>query len=158
MRSWHVSAIGTDVTIDGRPFKIVGVAPQRFDGLNLGAAVEIWSPLEARDNEANRGNRGLSIGARLPEGAGTRQAQTQLDAIAARLASGYPESNRGTLKHPDDPRPMVVVPHTRLHPRIRSENCDDRRDIEAEGLPRAEWVFMRRSGIVRGSWLSARCL
>jgi predicted permease len=48
-----------------------------------------------------------------------QQAQTQVTAIAARLAAAFPETNRGILGHPDQPRPMVVMRHTRLHPAFR---------------------------------------
>ncbi len=115
------SAAGAQVTVDGRSVTIVGVAPERFDGVNLGGVFELWTPLELRNDPALRGNRGLSIVGRLQRGASILQAQSQLDAIAAGLASTSPATNRGTLARPDDPRPMVVLPHTRLHPRMRAE-------------------------------------
>ena len=115
------SALGAAVTIDGRPLTVIGVAPERFSGLMLGPLVEVWTPLAVRTDPSERGNRGFSIVGRLREGVGLRQAQTQLDAIAARLAADHPATNRGTLAHPNDPRPMIVARHTRLHPRFRSE-------------------------------------
>jgi predicted permease len=111
-------AIGAQIAVDGTPLTIVGVAPPRFDGMNLGTLIEIYTPLPASDD---RRNRGLSLVGRLQPGADLRQAQSQLEAIAARLGQAYPESNRGTLARPDEPRPMAVVPHARLHPRFRSE-------------------------------------
>jgi predicted permease len=123
---WHrafggsPSAVGSQVVLDGRSRTVVGIAPPRFSGLNLGAAVEIWTPLPVQ-SAPNRGNRWLSLVGRLRAGSSLRQAQTQLDAIAARLAAEFPESNRGTLRQPDDPRPMAVRPHTRIHPRFRGE-------------------------------------
>ena len=115
------SALGRQVSVDGRSMTIVGVAPERFDGLDLGAAVELWTPLEARDSPAARDNRGLSIVGRLEQRSSLRQAQSQLDAIAASLAATSPATNRGTLARPDDPRPMIVLPHTRLPPSFRAE-------------------------------------
>jgi predicted permease len=114
------SAVGSQVVLDGRSLTIVGVALPRFSGLNLGVPIEIWTPLPAQP-AANRGNRGLSLVGRLRDGSGLRQAQIQLDAIAARLAAEFPQSNRGTLRQPKDPRPMAVRPHTRIHPRFRGE-------------------------------------
>jgi predicted permease len=115
------SAVGAQVVVDGRSATIVGVAPDRFEGLDLGAAFELWTPLQARNDPAARGNRGLSVVGRLADGASMRQAQGQLDAVATSLAAMSPGTNRGTLARPDDPRPMIVVPHTRLDPRFRSE-------------------------------------
>ena len=114
------SALGSQVVLDGRSLTVVGVAPARFSGLNLGAATDIWTALPV-ESTANRGNRRFSMVGRLREGSTLRQVQTQLDAIAARLAAEFPGSNRGTLRQPDDPRPMVVRPHTRIHPAFRGE-------------------------------------
>jgi predicted permease len=114
------SAVGSQVVLDGRSLTIVGIAPPRFSGLNLGAPLEIWTLMPVQP-AANRGNRGLSLVGRLREGSSLRQAQAQLDAIAARLAAEFPQSNRGTLRQPNDPRPMAVRLHTRIHPRFRGE-------------------------------------
>ena len=115
------SAIGSGVTVNETPMTIVGVAPERFDGLDLGTPTEVWVPLAPGNDPSARGNRSLSIVGRLDSRSDLRQAQAQLDGIAARLAAEYPGSNRGTLARPNDPRPMAVVRHTRLHPRFRSE-------------------------------------
>jgi predicted permease len=111
------SIVGATVVLNGRPISIVGVLPDRFEGLELGSAIDIWMPLIA--DTATRDSRFLSIIGRLRPGATLRQAQTQLDTIAARLAAAYPETNRGILGHPDQPRPIVVLRHTRLHPAFR---------------------------------------
>jgi putative ABC transport system permease protein len=124
---WHrafggdPSALGKLVAIDGRFLTIVGVAPEKFDGLSLGSTIEVWTPLIGVDTPAARGNRSLSIVGRLNDRATLREAQTQLDEIAGRLAASFPASNRGTLARPDDPRPMRVDSHTRLNPRFRSQ-------------------------------------
>ena len=123
---WHrafgasPSTVGSQVVLDGRSLTIVGIAPPRFSGLNLGAGIDIWTPLPVQ-SASSRGNRGLSIVGRLGDGSDLRQAQTQLEAIAARLAAEFPDSNRGTLRQPNDPRPMAVRPHTRISPRFRGE-------------------------------------
>jgi len=114
------SAVGSQVVLDGRSLTIVGVAPPPFSGLNLGVPIEVWTPLPVQP-AANRGSRGVSLVGRLRNGSSLRQAQSQLDAIAARLAAEFPQSNRGTLRQPNDPRPMAVRPHTRIHPRFRGE-------------------------------------
>jgi predicted permease len=112
--------LGRTVAINGQPSTVVGVAPPRFDGLNLGVAIDVWSPLIVRAADpAARGSRGLSVLARLRDDISVPSAQAQLDAIAANLARAYPETNLGTLGNPDRPRPMVLVEHSRMHPRFR---------------------------------------
>ena len=114
------SVIGRVVSINGAPHTVVGVAPSKFDGLNLGGTFEVWTPLLGRpNNPAERGRRGLSLVARLRPGIGIGEAQAQLDGIAANLARAYPTTNLGTLRDPQSPRPMIVVPHSRLHPSTR---------------------------------------
>ena len=51
----------------------------------------------------SRGNRGMSIVARLRPGVSLSEAQTQLSGIAAQLASAYPETNLGILSDPKTP-------------------------------------------------------
>ena len=115
------NAIGQPIALNGVPHTIVGIAPPRFNGINLGVTVDLWTPLQPDRRADARQNRGLSVVGRLRAGATIRQAQSQLDAIASRLAAAYPESNRGTLARPDQPRPMFVLRHTRLHPAFRTE-------------------------------------
>ncbi len=114
------AAVGTMLTANGTSYTVVGVMPADFTGLNLGDAFDVWTPL-ARGGPADRGSRSISIVGRLAKGADLVQAQTQLDAVAARLATDYPESNRGTLAAPDRPRPMLVLGHTRMDPSFRGQ-------------------------------------
>ena len=121
---WHrmfgadPSVVGRDVTLNGRRVSIVGIAPEGFEGLNLGAAFDVFTPLDTR-LLTDRGSRLLSVVGRLRPDAELSQAQAQVAAIAERLGSAYPESNRGTLANPDRARPMVALRHTRLHPSFR---------------------------------------
>lgn len=112
---------GTVVSVDGVVHEVVGVAPPRFDGLRLGGGFELWVPLGEAVRRGARGSRGLSVVGRLAHGAALEEAQTQVTAITARLAAEYPETNRGTLEQPDQPRPMSVLRHTRLHPAFRGD-------------------------------------
>jgi predicted permease len=116
-----MAAVGSHVTLNGEPRTIVGVLPAEFSGLDLGSAYEFWTPLIGTDTAEARENRGLALVGRLAPGTGLQQAQVQLDGIAARLAAAYPKSNLGTLAHPDRPRPMTVLRHTRMPPSFRGE-------------------------------------
>jgi putative ABC transport system permease protein len=112
--------LGTTLTANGRAYSIVGVLPEGFDGLDLGSAVQVWMPLVPPPaDHAQRGNRGLSIVARLDRSSSLEAAQSQLRAIAARLARTYPDTNLGTLQAPTEPRAMIALPHSRLPPDLR---------------------------------------
>lgn len=115
------SALGRTLVINGRHHTVIGVAPPKFDGLHLGPAFELWTPLVPETGDEARGNRSLSIVGRLRDGVSLTQARTQLDAIATRLGAAYPATNRGTLGHPDQARPMRAVRDTRMHPAFRDE-------------------------------------
>jgi predicted permease len=116
------TAIGSIVSLAGAHYTIIGIAPPRFEGLDLGRRPEIWTMLRsAAADPAERGNRGLSIVGRLAEGSSLEQAQAQVSAIADRLGRTYPDTNLGTLDQPDRPRPMIVRRHTRIDPSFRNE-------------------------------------
>ncbi len=111
------SIAGTPLTANGQTFTIVGVLPEGFGGLDLGQPVEVWRPLIAPPaTPGDRGNRSLSIVARLAATSSLVDAQTQVSALAATLAQAYPETNRGTLAAPAEPRPMIALRHSRLPP------------------------------------------
>jgi predicted permease len=115
------SAAGAALTLDGRAYAVIGVAPEGFDGLDLARAREIWTLLPPPVDPAARGNRGLAVVGRLEPGTTIESAQAQLDALAERLAHAYPATNLGTLRRPDRPRPFLVARFTRIGPEFRSE-------------------------------------
>lgn len=112
--------VNRTINLDGRAHTIVGIAAEDFRGLHMGLPPEFWQPLIPPPNEASeRGNRGLEIVGRLKAGATPEEANAQLTAIFARLAQDYPETNRGTLERPDEPRPVTVVRESRFNPQQR---------------------------------------
>jgi predicted permease len=123
-RAFHAdpALIGTSIVVGGRTHTIVGVAPERFDGLDLGRAIELWVPLRPPPADPrDRQNRSLAVVARLRPDASLREAETQVAAIATQLARDYPETNLGTLAAPKEPRPMFVRRHSRIDPSLRSD-------------------------------------
>jgi predicted permease len=108
------------VQLNGHAFTIVGVAAESFKGTNLRSALSVWLPLTTyvqitfpattSSPLARRGSRGFFIIGRLKPGILPEQAQANVTNIAAQLARAYPQSNMGTLRQPDQPRPMSVVP------------------------------------------------
>jgi predicted permease len=116
------SAIGSTLKLNDRAVTVVGVAPPAFRGLNLARAIDMWLPLTPPPaSPEERGNRGVSIIARLRPGQSAQDAQAQLTALAAQLAREFPATNLGTLDRPREPRPMVVTPAYRIGPAFRSQ-------------------------------------
>jgi predicted permease len=86
------AVLGRAVTLSGRPFTVVGVAPPGFSGLTRGLAMDVWVPMasrpvlgaDARVLEA-RGDRGLLLLGRLPPGVPLAAAEARLRTLAASL-------------------------------------------------------------------------
>src|ERR1051325_8858326 len=95
--SGNPSLVGTVITLNDRPFTVIGVLPEGFRGLSFTA--ELWVPVSMMsvDNPVslltNRGTRWLGALGRLRDGVSRADAERDLDAVAARLARQYPEFN-----------------------------------------------------------------
>ena len=85
-------AIGMKVTLNGTPFEVIGVMPQSFYFPNRD--VQAWTLLTFRDVDLeSRGNSYLEAVARLKPGVTFEQARSEMQTIAAGLATQYPETN-----------------------------------------------------------------
>ncbi len=93
---------GRTLTLNGRPYTVVGVAPAGFAGLDTLSASDIWVPMmmyqQVYSNAAwvNR-RRALLFGmaGRLKPGVGIRQAEAAMQVVAQDLERQYPEDNAG---------------------------------------------------------------
>jgi len=86
--------IGRTIQLDGATVEIVGVMPPGFELPT--AEAQLWQPLFFGPNWQNprsRGGDALIVLGRLSPTAAITSARTELDTIAARLRSQYPESN-----------------------------------------------------------------
>jgi predicted permease len=103
--------IGRGVQLNGRPFRIIGVAAEGFNGQEI-IDTSIWMPLTAfPDGDSQRfGRRGqqwlMGIG-RLKDGVTTAQARAEMSQIASDLAREYPEDNR---RHGLGVEPATALP------------------------------------------------
>jgi putative ABC transport system permease protein len=101
----QTAPIGASVTLDGKPFTIVGVLPAAFQYPIQTEGVEAWLPIRAVPLAAQwadqRTAHFLHVIGRLAPGATLQQAQTELETISQRLANAYPQSNktRGAIAH-----------------------------------------------------------
>ncbi|HEX8651883.1 MAG TPA: ABC transporter permease [Pyrinomonadaceae bacterium] len=94
------NVLGQKVTLDGRPFEIVGVMPQGFqfyEPIDLWLPIGLWPYSRERDNHW-----ALYAVARLKPGVTIHAAQAEMDGIAGRLSQQYPDSNtdRGAALFP----------------------------------------------------------
>ncbi|HYC52119.1 MAG TPA: ABC transporter permease [Gemmatimonadaceae bacterium] len=89
--------VGRDVTINARPFTIIGVMPEGFRGVSFDAdlwipmmMVSVVRPVSILDS---RPNRWLGIVGRMKPGVTIDDARRDLDRVALTLATEYPETN-----------------------------------------------------------------
>jgi macrolide transport system ATP-binding/permease protein len=94
--------LGKTQRLDNVVHTIVGVMPESFYGTFVGRYIEFWVPLsmvEVYNPGANkledRGARWAEAYVRLKPGVTRIQVQQEISAIAARVASDYPATNRG---------------------------------------------------------------
>ncbi|HEX4440746.1 MAG TPA: ABC transporter permease [Thermoanaerobaculia bacterium] len=92
-------AIGRTVTLDRRPFTVVGVMPAAFTTPPEVPVPELWTPLSQdpvfADLRGRRGGHYLTLVARLANGRTLGEAQAELAGIAASLEKQYPKENEG---------------------------------------------------------------
>ncbi|HEY0763617.1 MAG TPA: ABC transporter permease [Pyrinomonadaceae bacterium] len=85
--------VGRKLTLNGQPFLVVGVMPPEFQ---LPADREIWAPrVVGEDLRQLRGATFWNVVGRLKQGTTVAQAQEEMNGIAARIASQYPDISGG---------------------------------------------------------------
>ena len=88
-------ALGTRLVLDGVSREIVGVMPEGFQfPTSSNGEVALYLPLEA-SSDANRGNHGISVVARMKKGDGITEMNAQLKTLASGLEAAYPDDNMG---------------------------------------------------------------
>lgn len=119
------AVIGQTLTLNGRPYTIVGVAPREFPGLLFRAmSADVWLPVAMMgqvrtDQLDNRDERWMFVKARLRPGRTAEHAAAAAAVVAARLDAAYPASNKGrrfrivptadVLVHPEGDKAVVSV-------------------------------------------------
>jgi predicted permease len=94
--------IGKTQRLNGVLHTIVGVTPEGFYGTFVGWAMQFWVPASMEEifeaggyKLEDRGARWIEAYARLKPGVTLEQAQQEISAVAQRLESSYPDTNRG---------------------------------------------------------------
>jgi predicted permease len=89
-------ALGRSVTLDGEPYTVVGVMPERFQFPPGAADVAVWTPLAIGARVFTvRAMRVYYVVAQLAPGVSVEQARAEMDGIAREIAQENPDSNRG---------------------------------------------------------------
>jgi putative ABC transport system permease protein len=88
------SVLGRTVQINRYPVTIVGVAPPEFGGDFPGMALDMWVPTPLT-GERERDARHFHAIVRLKPGVSISEANAEAATVAARLARGFPKTNRG---------------------------------------------------------------
>ncbi|HEV3220003.1 MAG TPA: ABC transporter permease [Candidatus Acidoferrales bacterium] len=92
----NAQIVGTTINLNATPHTVIGVLPD-INGIPNGA--ELWTsigPLLAKPELNRRSNHmGYSALGQLKAGANLNQARSEFDAVAARLAKQFPDSNSG---------------------------------------------------------------
>jgi predicted permease len=94
--------VGRNVDMNGRSFTIVGVAPPRFTGLDVGVRPELWVPMGLHaqvipdDDEVYDDRRTLqfNVVGRLAPGVDVEQALATVKTVGDRLAAAHPAENK----------------------------------------------------------------
>ncbi len=89
---------GSTLRLDETTYTVIGVMPPEFSFPRRDVA--FWLPRRFTEQDfADRNDNYLEVVARLAPGVTVQQASTEMAAIAAQLASEYPEDNRDTEAH-----------------------------------------------------------
>lgn len=96
--------LGKSITLSGRPFTVVGIAPQAFRGVDMPLDPQFWVPLGNLDQLApsipsrereSRDFHWLAVIGRLSPGVSRTQAAAELSTLAQRFAAAYPKTDKG---------------------------------------------------------------
>ncbi len=107
-------APGRQVSINGHPFTIIGVAPRGFGGVMVGLSFDIFVPATMQPAVApgqnlvmNRGAGWLDVVGRLRSGVNIDQARAEMDVLAQQIEKEYPgtftDMTLGVFKFLDAP-------------------------------------------------------
>ena len=90
-------ALGSSLLIEGEPHTVIGVLPEHFDFLPANA--DVFRPVDLALRRDDRSDRRYVVIGRLAPGSRVDDVQAELAAVASRLETQFPETNRGWGVH-----------------------------------------------------------
>ncbi len=121
--------VGTTIDVNGTAFTVVGVAPERFLGVNAVFGPDVWlpsmmmghaAPVSMRSWLTDRSALGFRAVGRLKPGVTRERASGNLATIAVALEREYPDQNRGRSVAVDPLSRAVLLGASRLSPLMTS--------------------------------------
>jgi len=119
--------IGASVRLNGRPYTVIGVAPDGVNSRRVPLEADLWVPLGSLDEggllpdgiRTQRNQRDFTLFARLATDASIEDVQAQADVLSARLRSAYPDT---WDNQPGEGQTLHVWPESesRINPRARA--------------------------------------
>ncbi|MEY2510506.1 MAG: hypothetical protein QOE26_1269 [Verrucomicrobiota bacterium] len=97
--------VGKLIPINGKQVTVIGVMPK---GWRFPEICDIWMPLQMEEKDHPRGNFFLDCIGKVKKGVSIEQARAELEAITARIAAQYPETNSGCSVHVTSYREEMV--------------------------------------------------
>jgi putative ABC transport system permease protein len=102
--------LGKPIRLDNDDYTVVGVLPEKSE---FPITAELWTPLALDSEEMHsRTRRQLDAMGRLKPGRTAAQAAAEIDAIAARLARQYPDTNKNRRFVALPARQFLIGPYT----------------------------------------------
>jgi putative ABC transport system permease protein len=111
-------ALGTVVKLNGTAFTVIGVAPERFEGVVIGLPSEVWIPTASAAvgyrwcDTASRDCTWIDMIGRLAPGRTVAEAQAEMDVLSRRLRAAHPSGS-------ELERGLAVAPLTGVEPAAR---------------------------------------
>lgn len=110
------SVVGRTIHLNGKPFVVMGVMPERFTGAQWGFALGGWVPVATLPSLLEGGKGMLEsrsapafkVVTRLADGASLDRARATVEGVARQLAAEYPENRREST--------IQLVPERRCRP------------------------------------------
>jgi predicted permease len=87
-------ALGSAIQMNGEPYTVIGVAPPNFDESLALKGIDVWAPLYWDRNSKMRSNT-MGVFGRLRPGVTMQEADHEMQMVAGRLASEFPDIDRG---------------------------------------------------------------
>jgi putative ABC transport system permease protein len=92
------NVVNTELRLDGRAFRIIGVAPRDFHGMIVAFASDLWIPIRSaplpQSDTADRSDRGYFTMARRAPHVDIARVRSVVEALGRRLQRDYPATNR----------------------------------------------------------------
>jgi len=111
---------GRSINLNGRPFRVIGVAPPGFQGLSKLAAADVWVPMMMYEQVLHtpawfnmRRASIFSVLGRLKRGVSLQQAETQMQILAQELEREYPKDNQGRRVRLASPAETAIAARTK---------------------------------------------